>query len=245
MRSTARHGEPLNAFSHLVELRQRFFYILLSVLLVFLGLLYFANDIYEFLSAPLITHLPDTSSMIATEVTSPLLTPIKLTFIVALFVCVPVILYQLWGFIAPGLYQNERQLIMPLLVSSSLMFYAGIAFAYFLVFPIIFEFLTHITLEGVKVATEISHYLDFAMTLFMAFGIAFEVPIAIILLCWLGVTTAQQLRACRPHVFVSAFVVSMLLTPPDIISQSLLAIPMYLLFEIGLFCSRYYTGDRH
>jgi sec-independent protein translocase protein TatC len=179
--------------------------------------------------------------MIATDVASPFFTPLKLTLIASVFIAVPFILYQVWAFVAPGLYKHERRLIMPLLFSSSLLFYCGVAFAYFVVFPLVFGFFTAISLGGVEFATDISSYLDFVLALFMAFGIAFEVPVAIILLCWTGATTPEDLRQKRPYIIVAAFVVGMVLTPPDMISQTLLAIPMCLLFEVGLFFARFYT----
>ncbi|MCG7584111.1 Sec-independent protein translocase subunit TatC [Photobacterium sp. OFAV2-7] len=239
--STVEETQPL--FSHLVELRNRLLRSILSVLVVFLGLVWFANDIYAFLSAPLVERLPDGATMIATDVASPFFTPIKLTLVTSVFVAVPMILYQVWGFIAPGLYKHERRLIMPLLFSSSLLFYAGVSFAYFVVFPLVFGFFTSIAPDGVQVATDIASYLDFVLALFMAFGIAFEIPVAIILLCWTGATDPQSLKQKRPYIIVAAFVVGMMLTPPDIISQTLLAIPMCLLFEVGLFFSRFYIRD--
>ncbi|KXI22787.1 Sec-independent protein translocase subunit TatC [Photobacterium sanguinicancri] len=237
--STVEETQPL--FSHLLELRNRLLRSLLSVLVVFLCLVWFANDIYAFLSAPLVEKLPEGASMIATDVASPFFTPIKLTLVASVFVAVPMILYQVWGFIAPGLYKHERKLIMPLLFSSSLLFYAGVSFAYFVVFPLVFGFFTSIAPEGVQVATDISSYLDFILALFMAFGIAFEVPVAIILLCWTGATDPESLRQKRPYIVVGAFVVGMMLTPPDIISQTLLAVPMCILFEVGLFFARFYV----
>ncbi|KLV05790.1 MULTISPECIES: Sec-independent protein translocase subunit TatC [Photobacterium] len=237
--SSVDETQPL--FSHLLELRNRLLRSILSVIVVFLGLVWFANDIYAFLSAPLVERLPEGASMIATDVASPFFTPIKLTLVTSVFIAVPLILYQVWAFVAPGLYKHERRLIMPLLFSSSVLFYAGVAFAYFVVFPLVFGFFTSIAPEGVQVATDISSYLDFVLALFMAFGIAFEIPVAIILLCWTGATDPQSLRSKRPYIIVAAFVVGMLLTPPDIISQTLLAIPMCLLFEVGLFFSRFYV----
>lgn len=237
--SSVDETQPL--FSHLLELRNRLLRSILSVIVVFLGLVWFANDIYAFLSAPLVERLPEGASMIATDVASPFFTPIKLTLVTSVFIAVPLILYQVWAFVAPGLYKHERRLIMPLLFSSSVLFYAGVAFAYFVVFPLVFGFFTSIAPEGVQVATDISSYLDFVLALFMAFGIAFEIPVAIILLCWTGATDPQSLRSKRPDIIVAAFVVGMLLTPPDIISQTLLAIPMCLLFEVGLFFSRFYV----
>ena len=232
--------QPL--ITHLIELRKRLLNSILAVLVIFLALVYFANDIYQIVSAPLINQMPIGSTMIATDVASPFFTPIKLTIYVSVFLSAPVILYQIWAFIAPALYKHERKLVTPLLISSSLLFYIGIAFAYFVVFPLAFGFLTKTAPVGVVMSTDISKYLDFVMTLFMAFGVAFEVPVAIILLCWMGVKNPEALRQKRPYIFVGAIVVGMLLTPPDVFSQTLLAIPMYCLFEVGVFFSRYYVG---
>lgn len=229
--------------SHIIELRKRIIHILICILIVFLALVWNASGIYDYLSAPLINRLPDGANMIATGVASPFLTPMKLTFVVAIFLSIPYILHQIWGFIAPGLYQHERKLIYPLLISSSMLFYCGIAFAYYIVFPLIFKFLTAVAPQNVMIATDISSYLDFVLTIFFAFGLAFEIPIAIILLCWSGVTDRHTLQKKRPYVIVILFTVGMLLTPPDVISQTLLAVPMYLLFEIGLFFSRFYQSD--
>ncbi len=231
--------EPEQPFlAHLIELRDRLLRAVLVVLVIFLGLFYFANDIYSLLAQPLLSHLPEGGSMIATEVASPFLTPLKLTLVAAVFVAIPYLLYQLWGFVAPGLYAHERRLIMPLIVSSTLLFYAGMAFAYFVVFPLVFGFFTAAAPEGVAVMTDINQYLDFVLKLFFAFGVAFEVPIATILLVWMGVVTPDALVAKRPYIIVGAFVIGMLLTPPDIFSQTLLAVPMWILFEIGVFFSR-------
>ncbi|NAW56682.1 MULTISPECIES: twin-arginine translocase subunit TatC [unclassified Vibrio] len=227
--------------SHLLELRDRLLRCIVAVVVVFVGLVYFSGNIYEFVSKPLVEKLPAGATMIATDVASPFFTPLKLTLIASVFVAVPFILYQVWAFVAPGLYKHERRLIMPLMFSSSLLFYCGVAFAYFVVFPLVFGFFTAISLGGVEFATDIASYLDFVLALFMAFGIAFEVPVAIILLCWTGATDPQSLKEKRPYIIVAAFVVGMLLTPPDMISQTLLAIPMCLLFEIGLFFARFYT----
>jgi sec-independent protein translocase protein TatC len=234
--------QPL--ISHLIELRKRLLNSIISVLVIFIVLVFFANDIYQLVSAPLIKQLPAGASMIATDVASPFFTPIKLTMMVSVILSAPVILYQVWAFIAPALYKHERRLMMPLLVSSSLLFYLGMAFAYFIVFPLAFGFFAKTAPVGVLIATDINNYLNFVMALFMAFGVAFEVPVAIILLCWSGVTTPDDLRKKRPYVLVGAFVVGMLLTPPDVFSQTLLAIPMYLLFEVGVFCARFYIGKR-
>ncbi|ACL32971.1 twin-arginine translocase subunit, sec-independent protein export TatC [Glaesserella parasuis SH0165] len=178
--------------------------------------------------------------MIATNVVTPFFTPIKLTAIVAVFISVPYILYQVWAFIAPALYKHEKKLVYPLLISSSLLFYIGVAFAYYVVFPLIFGFLTQTAPEGVVMATDINSYLDFILTIFLAFGVCFEVPVAIILLCWSGVTTAEDLKEKRPYIIVAAFVIGMLFTPPDMFSQTLLAVPMCLLFELGLLVARFY-----
>ncbi|MBW5897766.1 Sec-independent protein translocase subunit TatC, partial [Pectobacterium brasiliense] len=232
--------QPL--ISHLIELRKRLLNSIICVLAVFISLVYFANDIYQLVSAPLIEQLPAGASMIATDVASPFFAPIKLTMIVSVFVAAPLVLYQVWAFVAPALYKHERRLMMPLLVSSSLLFYMGMAFAYFVVFPLAFGFFAKTAPIGVLIATDINNYLDFVMALFMAFGISFEVPVAIVLLCWSGVVTPEELKRKRPYILVGAFVVGMLLTPPDVFSQTLLAIPMYLLFEIGVFFSRFYVG---
>ncbi|WNJ96778.1 twin-arginine translocase subunit TatC [Vibrio ruber] len=225
---------------HLLELRNRLLRCIVAVIAVFLGLVYFANHIYEFIARPLIERLPAGATMIATDVASPFFTPLKLTLIVSLFITVPYLLYQIWAFVAPGLYKHERKLVMPLILSSSILFYGGVAFAYFVVFPLIFGFFTAISLDGVAFATDIASYLDFVLALFLAFGIAFEVPVAIMLLCWTGATTPKALQQKRPYIIVGAFVVGMLLTPPDIISQTLLAVPICLLFEVGVFCARFY-----
>lgn len=234
--------QPL--ISHLIELRKRLLNCIIAVLVIFLALIYFSNDIYQLVSAPLISKMPRGSTMIATDVASPFFTPVKLTVMVSVILAAPVILYQIWAFIAPALYRHERRLVIPLLISSTLLFYIGMAFAYFVVFPLAFGFLTHTAPEGVVVSTDIASYLDFVMALFMAFGVSFEVPVAIVLLCWMGVTTPQDLKNKRPYVLVSAFVVGMILTPPDVFSQTLLAIPMYCLFEVGVFFSRFYVGKR-
>ena len=231
--------QPL--ISHLIELRKRLLNCIIAVLVIFLCLVYFANDIYHLVASPLISQMPAGASMIATDVASPFFTPIKLTIIVSVFLAVPVILYQVWAFVAPALYRHERKLVMPLLFSSTLLFYVGVAFAYFIVFPLAFGFFAKTAPQGVTIATDITNYLDFVMTIFMAFGVAFEVPIAIVLLCWTGITSPEDLKKKRPYMLVGAFVVGMLLTPPDVFSQTLLAIPMYCLFEVGVFFSRYYV----
>lgn len=220
--------------SHLVELRSRLMRALLAILILFLCLFYFANNLYEIVSAPLTALLPAGTSMIATDVTSPFFAPFKLTLVLSLFLAMPVILHQVWGFISPGLYKHEKRLAVPLLASSIVLFYSGIAFAYFVVFPLIFGFFTSVGPENVAVMTDISSYLNFVLKIFFAFGVVFEIPIATLLLVWSGITDVQSLRAKRAYVIVGCFVLGMLLTPPDVISQTLLAVPMWLLFELGI-----------
>jgi sec-independent protein translocase protein TatC len=227
--------------SHLIELRDRLLKIVLCVLLVFLGLSTYANQIYTYLAGPLLKHMPKDSTMIAIEVASPFFIPFKLTLVVAIFICVPVVLYQFWAFVAPGLYKRERRMILPLLIASTLLFYLGVAFAYYVVFPLVFGFLTAAAPVGVAVMTDIGKYLDFVLTLFFAFGVCFEVPIFTIVLVWSGLVSRASLAEKRPYVIVGAFVIGMLLTPPDAISQTLLAVPMWMLFEIGLLFSRLFT----
>ena len=233
--------QELPFLAHLIELRDRLLRVVLAIVVVFLALFSFANDLYTLLAEPLLRHMPAGTSMIATEVASPFLTPFKLTLVLSVFIAIPFILYQAWGFIAPALYQNERRLVFPLLISSTLLFYLGMLFAYFVVFPLVFGFLTGVAPEGVAVMTDISRYLDFVLKMFFAFGVAFEVPIATILLIWTGMTTAEDLASKRPYIIVAAFVIGMLLTPPDVISQTLLALPMWLLFELGLLFSKMYS----
>src|SRR5690554_2014123 len=220
--------------AHLTELRSRLLRIVAIWLLIFLGLFYFANDLYTFLSEPLRAFLPEGTSMIATDVASPFLTPFKLALISALFLAMPFVLHQFWGFIAPGLYKHEKRIALPLLASSIILFYSGMAFAYFVVFPLVFGFFTSVAPEGVAVMTDISSYLDFVMTLFLAFGLSFEIPVATVLLVLAGAVDVARLKAIRGYVIVGCFVIGMLLTPPDVISQTLLAVPMWLLFEIGI-----------
>ncbi len=225
---------------HLIELRTRLLRCLICIFIVLICLLYFSNTIYHIVASPLMRQLPEGSSMIATDIAAPFFTPIKLTAIVAIFISIPYVLYQVWGFIAPALYKHERRLVMPLIVSSTVLFYIGIAFAYFVVFPLAFYFFIHTAPVDVAINTDITKYLDFVMTLFIVFGFAFEVPVAIILLCWTGVTTPENLRQKRPYVIVGVFAVAMFVTPPDVFSQILLAIPICFLFEIGTFFARFY-----
>lgn len=223
---------------HLIEVRDRLLRIVVLTVVLFAAMFPFANEIYTFVSEPLQVYLPESSTMIATDVASPFLTPFKLTMVLAIFAAMPLILYQTWAFIAPGLYSKERRIVLPLFISSVVLFYAGMAFAYYVVFPLIFGFFTSVGPENVAIMTDISRYLDFVLKLFFAFGIAFEIPIATILLIWTGVITPEKLAGKRPYVVVMCFVVGMLLTPPDVISQALLAGPMWLLFEIGVFFGR-------
>jgi sec-independent protein translocase protein TatC len=236
-------GEDLDEgtlLSHLVELRSRLLKLSTAIVVIFVGLLPFSAEIFSLVSEPLRAVLPG-NAMIATAPASPLLTPFKLTFYTALFAAMPVVLYQVWAFVAPGLYKKEQRFAIPLLASSILLFYLGIAFAYFVVFPLIFGFFTAVAPEGVEVQTDISQFLDFITTIVFAFGIAFEVPVATVLIVWTGFTTPKKLGKARPYVFLGAFVLGMFLTPPDVISQTLLAVPVYLLYELGIIMSRIFT----
>lgn len=235
-------NQPLTA--HLIELRDRLLKAVLAVIAVFAVLFYFSKELYALVAKPLMDVMPAGTSMIATDVTSPFLVPFKLSFYAAILLAMPIILHQVWAFISPGLYKHEKRFGIPLLVSSVLLFYCGVAFAYFVVFPLLFAFFTSIAPEGVAVMTDIGRYLDFISTLFIAFGLAFELPIAIVLLVWSGLTTPDKLRNARPYVVVGCFVVGMLLTPPDVFSQTLLAVPMWLLYEAGIFFA-HFTGKRH
>jgi sec-independent protein translocase protein TatC len=224
--------------SHLMELRDRLMRVVVGVLVIFVGLFPFSNDIYQYVSRPLLEKLPQGQEMIATGVISPFLAPFKLTLVAAIFIAMPYILYQFWGFVAPGLYRHERRVMLPMVGSSALLFYLGAAFAYTVVFPLVFAFMVATTPEGVNMAPDITQYLEFVLTLFFAFGLAFEVPIATIILVWMGLTTPDKLAQKRPYIIVGAFCIGMLLTPPDVISQTLLALPMWVLFEVGVLFSR-------
>lgn len=228
---------PQPLVQHLIELRSRILKSVLAVVVVFVGLFAFSNDIYRFVAAPMIELLPETS-MIATNITSTFLTPFKLTLFAAVFISIPVILWQLWNFIAPALYANEKKVALPLFISSVVLFYAGVAFAYYVIFPLIFSFFTASAPEDVAVTPDIATHLNLVMKLFFAFGLAFEIPVATVLLISAGVISPRSLAKKRPYVIVGCFVIGMLLTPPDIISQALLAIPMWILFEIGIFFGR-------
>jgi sec-independent protein translocase protein TatC len=226
---------------HVIELRRRILRSLLVVVVLFFPVYYFANEVYQFVAAPLLAHLPSDASMIATEVASPFLTPFKLAMVTAVFAAMPFILHQAWAFVSPGLYLHEKRFALPLLVSSIALFYAGMAFAYYLVFPLVFAFFAAVAPEGVTMMTDINRYLDFVLKMFFAFGLAFEIPIAILLMVWTGLSTPESLARKRPYVVVGCFAVGMLLTPPDVLSQLLLAIPTWMLFEVGVFLARFLT----
>lgn len=228
--------QPLLA--HLLELRRRLLWCVCAVLLVFCGLAYFANDLFHFLSEPLLHYLPNGTGMLATEVIAPFTAPFKLAFVAAIFLSVPVLLYHLWAFVAPGLYQREKRIVMPMMVSSVALFYIGVAFAYFLVFPVMFGFMSRILPEGVTYAPDISRYLDVVLGMFVAFGFTFEIPVATVLLVLMGVTSSAALVEKRSWIIVCCFIVAAVSTPPDALSQLMLAIPMCLLFETGIFFSR-------
>jgi sec-independent protein translocase protein TatC len=232
-------AQPLVA--HLSELRDRLLRSILAVLQIFCALFSFANDIYSFVSEPLRELLPEGATMIATEVASPFLTPFKLTMVAALFIAMPYVLFQLWNFVAPGMYRHEKRLAIPLMASSVMLFYAGAAFAYYVVFPLVFGFFTSVGPGDVAIMTDINRYLDFVLKLFFAFGLAFEIPIAAVIMIRVGITTADELAKKRPYIVVGCFILGMLLTPPDIISQALLAIPMWILFEVGVIFGRIIT----
>ena len=232
-------GPEQSLLSHLIALRERLLKSVAAILIILVALVPVANRLYGWLARPLLEHLPNGGTMIATEVASPFLTPLKLAFFVALVVAMPFVLYQAWAFVAPGLYRNERRLALPLLVSALVLFYTGCAFAYFLVLPAVFTFLTHVAPAGVAVMPDIGHYLDFVLVLFLAFGVCFEVPVVLVILAAVGVVTPAQLAHSRPYAIVGAFVVAAILTPPDVLSQTLLAIPMCALYELGIIGARF------
>ena len=226
--------EKSSFFGHLQELRSRILKSLVVILLCFLGLIYFSNDIYITLSKPLLSFIPGNSSMIATEVASPFMAPLKLTFFTSLLLSMPFLLNQVWKFIAPGMYENEKSLSFFLMLSSLMLFYIGILFTYFLVLPLVFGFFTGAAPDGILIMTDISRYLDFVLSLMFAFAVAFEIPVLIFLLIWSGISSSDSLRSKRPYVIIGCFTVGMLVTPPDVISQSLLAVPAWILFELGI-----------
>ncbi len=227
-------AEEEGFLSHLIELRSRLIRALTAVGVILLALLPFSNKLYTLLALPLLRHLPVGAHMIATEVTTPFFVPMKVAMMAALMIALPYVLWQAWAFVAPGLYAHEKRLVLPLVVSSTLLFYCGMAFAYFLVFPVVFGFITGVAPEGVAVMTDIDKYLGFVLTMFLAFGVTFEVPVAVVVLVRLGVVTVETLRSVRRYVIVGAFVIGAIFTPPDIVSQSLLALPLWLLYEAGI-----------
>jgi sec-independent protein translocase protein TatC len=224
--------------SHLLELRNRLIRALIVVGIVFVPCGYYSNTIFEFVSKPLLAKLPADSHLIATAVTSTFITPFKLSFFVALFIAIPYVLYQVWAFVAPGLYKHEKRFALPLVLSSILLFYVGMAFAYTFVFPVMFQFFALAAPKGVQMMTDINNYLDFTLTMFLAFGVAFEVPVVVVLLVITGMVSLEKLRRSRGYVLIGIFVVAALLTPPDAVSQSIMAIPMYLLYEGGILMAR-------
>ena len=230
--------------SHLLELRDRLLRALIAVFIVFVPLVFFSNELFTFVARPLIEKLPEGTSLIATSVVAPFMTPLKLALVAAIFVAMPYVLYQVWGFVAPGLYRREKRFALPLFASSVVLFYTGVSFAYFIVFPLMFAFLTTTTPEGVRMMTDISSYLDFTLLLFFAFGIAFEVPIAVVLLASTGLVRVETLKKNRGYVLLGIFVVAAFLTPPDAISQSFMAVPMYILYELGILFAQYLARGR-
>ncbi len=224
--------------SHLLELRDRLIRSLLAVLLAFIPCAWFKNEIFTAVAQPLLAKLPKGGTLIATGVISPFMTPFKLAFFVALFLAMPFVLYQAWAFVAPGLYMREKRFAIPLVMSSVLLFYAGVAFAYFIVFPVMFQFFAQTTPQGVALMTDIANYMDFVLAMFLAFGAAFEVPVAVVLLVLTGLVSVEKLKASRGYVLIGVFVVAAVLTPPDAISQCIMAVPMYLLYEGGLLMAR-------
>ena len=230
--------------SHLLELRQRLLRSVIAVLVVFAPLAFFANELFTVVAQPLVEKLPEGTSIIATSVIAPFMTPLKLALIMSIFIAMPFILYQAWAFIAPGLYRNEKRFAMPLFASSVVLFYVGVAFAYFIVFPLMFGFLTSSAPDGVRVMTDMSSYLDFTMLLFFAFGMAFEVPVATVLLVATGLVKIEALKKHRGYIVLGIFVFAAFLTPPDAVSQSFMAVPMYLLYEIGILLAQFLTRDR-
>lgn len=224
--------------SHLLELRDRILRAFIAVIVCFLPLAFFANDVFTFVAQPLIAQLPSDSSLIATSVVSPFMTPFKLAFFAGLFIAMPYVLYQAWAFVAPGLYRHEKRFAVPLLLSSIVLFYVGIVFAYFVVFPVMFDFFSNTTPQGVRMMTDIALYMDFVLTMFLCFGLAFEVPVIVVLLVLTRILTVEKLAAARGFVLIGIFVVAALLTPPDAISQTIMALPMYALYEGGLIMAR-------
>lgn len=225
--------------SHLMELRDRLLRIIVAVVIVFLALFYWASDIYTLLARPLLAALPADGKMIATDVVGVFLVPVKVTLLVSFLVALPYVLFQIWAFVAPGLYSHEKRLVLPLVITSSVLFFIGMAFAYFIVFPSVFKFMAAIAPQGVAWMTDIEKYFSFVLTMFLAFGVTFETPVAVVVLVRLGIVSVEQLKQARPYVIVGAFVVGAVFTPPDVVSQLLLAIPVCLLYECGVWVARF------
>ncbi len=247
MSQSTGEGEPLaegTLVSHLLELRDRLLRSVIAVAVCFVPLAFFQNELFTLIAKPLIDQLPEGTSLIATSVVSPFMAPLKLSLILALFIAMPYVLYQVWGFVAPGLYKRERRFALPLIVSSIVLFYTGVAFAYYVVFPLMFKFLASTTPVGVKMMTDIANYLDFVLLLFLAFGIAFEMPVAVVLLVATGLVKLEVLTRNRGYVILGIFIIAAFLTPPDAVSQSFMAIPMYLLYELGIVFARMIQKSR-
>lgn len=242
MVSQTNNEQPI--IQHLLELRSRLVRSLIVVLVIFISLFAFANDIYDFVAHPLQQFLPENSTMIATDITSPFMTPFKLTLLVSVFAAMPFLLFQIWSFIAPALYRNEKRIALPLFVASIVLFYAGIAFAYYVVFPLVFKFFMNIAPESITAMPDISSYLSFVLKIIFAFGLAFEIPVITVMLIAANIISVENLSKKRPYVVVGCFVMGMFLTPPDVISQVLLAFPMWLLFELGLFFGRFLSKKK-
>jgi sec-independent protein translocase protein TatC len=242
--ATGQDEQEQSLMDHLIELRDRLLRMVLAILIVFIILFSFSSDIFTFVAKPLLALMPEGTSMIATGVTSPFLVPFKLVLLLSVLITIPYLLHQIWSFVAPGLYSHEKRMAGPLLISSVILFYCGITFAYFVIFPILFRFFIGIAPDGVAVMTDIGQYLDFIIAIFLAFGMAFEVPVATFLLVAAGITTPAKLADKRPYIIIAAFFFGMILTPPDVISQSLLAVPIWLLFELGLLMSRLFLKDK-
>ena len=227
--------------SHLIELRDRLLRCVVALLLVFMCLFPWARDLYALLAQPMIASMPAGGQLIATEVTAPFFVPMKVTMMAAFVIALPYLLYQIWAFVAPGLYAHERKLVAPLIITSTLLFICGMAFAYYLVFPVVFHFMVSVAPTGVAVMTDIGKYLDFVLTLFLAFGVTFEVPVAVVILVRMGVVSVAKLKDIRPYMIVGAFVLGAVFTPPDVVSQVMLAVPLWLLYEVGIFVSQWVT----
>jgi len=234
-------AEPDSFMSHLIELRDRLLRCVVALLLVFVCLFPWARDLYALLAQPMLASMPTGGQLIATEVTAPFFVPMKVTMMAAFVIALPYLLYQVWAFVAPGLYAHERKLVAPLIITSTLLFICGMAFAYYLVFPVVFHFMVSVAPAGVAVMTDIGKYLDFVLTLFLAFGVTFEVPVAVVILVRMGVVSVAKLKEIRPYMIVGAFVLGAVFTPPDVVSQVMLAVPLWLLYEVGIYVSQWIT----